>query len=301
METCVWLLGAPDPEMALIERLLRSLGEQVLVATCQGRRVSPASAYRAQPPDAGGVLYLVECDCVPAYPGPVVRVDHHRPGDPGYGQSPERFLQASSLGQVLLLTREHPGFWAPDAWWLGGRPIRATSEEPLQLRHDGWGILHPSGDTVRLAQEIVFGAAADHCLGAAYRGLCPGVDPEALMRWRVETRAQFQGRSADELLALVQQARRELRTAPVIELEPGVYARDLRGRQVPELPEASAREGVCFVADGLPDESGRVKVVCQSGTPQQIRAFLRTWGPATGLVDIYGDPERGFAGGYLTS
>src|SRR5690606_4181877 len=33
----------------------------------------------------------------------------------------------------------------------------------------------------------VFAAAADHCLAAAYRGECPGIDPNALMRWRVET------------------------------------------------------------------------------------------------------------------
>ena len=37
-------------------------------------------------------------------------------------------------------------------------------------------------------------AAADHCLGAAYQGLCPGVDPDELMQWRVESRAKFQDR-----------------------------------------------------------------------------------------------------------
>lgn len=55
--------------------------------------------------------------------------------------------------------------------------------------------------------------------------------------------------------------------------------------------------GVCFVSDGLPGPDGRVKTVCQSGTPEQIAAFMGSWAPAHGLTDIYGDPARGFAGG----
>lgn len=43
---------------------------------------------------------------------------------------------------------------------------------------------------------------------------------------------------------------------------------------------------------------GRIKVVCQSGSPEQIRAFMEAWAPANGLIDIYGDPARDFAGGY---
>jgi hypothetical protein len=118
------------------------------------------------------------------------------------------------------------------------------------------------------------------------------------MRWRAESRAAFQRRSVAAMLADVEAARRALRAAPEIELAPGIVVRDLRGQQVAELPEASAREGLCFVAD-MPLPDGRVKVVCQSGTPDQIAAFMRCWAPAQGLSGIYGDPARGFAGGYL--
>jgi hypothetical protein len=177
-------------------------------------------------------------------------------------------------------------------------------------------------------------AAADHCLAAAYRGKCPGVEPDRLMRWRAESRAKFQGRSVEAVLADVERAREALRAAPEIELRgpilcpwheggivrnrrsddcfnergtdwadepcrPAITARDMRGQKVPELSEASAREGLCFIADGLPSRDGRRKVVCQSGSPEQIRAFMETWAPSKGLLDIYGDPERGFAGGYL--
>jgi hypothetical protein len=187
-------------------------------------------------------------------------------------------------------------------------------------------------------------AAADHCLAAAYRRECPGVDPDALMHWRAASRAAFQRRNLADVLADVEQARKAIRTAPEVVLlpstgqhcgnlrsncgcgeksygsgDPGastsygtgdcycrcedcspVTARDLRAHgQLRELPEASAREGICFIAEGLPLPDGRRKVVCQSGSPDQIRAFMETWAPAQGLVDIYGDPARGFAGGYL--
>src|SRR5690606_35947049 len=113
----------------------------------------------------------------------IIRIDHHRPGDPGYGRSPEEFLPASSIGQV----------WA----------------SLLRLRNDGWdsplysgtGSVYWNdrrwyGDTpygqVDVPEALLLVAAADHCLAAAYRGECPGVDPDKLMQWRVETRAEFQ-------------------------------------------------------------------------------------------------------------
>ena len=61
---------------------------------------------------------------------------------------------------------------------------------------------------------------------------------------------------------------------------------------------AARRDGVCFIADEPPDRSGRTKVVCQNGTPEQVSALM-AWAPSQGLVDVYGDPERGIAGGYV--
>ncbi len=324
-----WILGASDPEMEAIEALLLDAGERVAYALdATGQRVRPADAYRGTAPipvDARQV-YLVECD-VPTPEGVErVVIDHHRPGDPGYGRPPSEYMSASSIGQVLarlamirVLTEtyarragwtncrrgpcpELTSGWTDGALAIGGDQEHGTGEY-TGYRWVGW-FAPPT--------EILLAAAADHCLGAAYRGECPGVNPDALMRWRVETRARFQRRSVDEMLADIEQAREALRRAPMVILGahpdpdapdlPDPYhpiaACDMRGIHVAELPEAAAREGVCFVADGLPDAHGRVKVVCQSGRPDQIRAFIEDWAVSEGLVDIYGDPERGFAGGY---
>lgn len=324
--TRLWILGASDPEMAAIGTLLAQCGEEYAIATVDGQRVHPGCAYRmTRPlPDIWGdkKVVLVECGYDPALRIPSQRcarcgdyqwgdwagygdlgddgqpvaggmgycgdlhewsptwtvVDHHRPGDPGYGRPSAEFMTASSIGQVLaILGRE------------------ATQEQRLV-------------------------AAADHCLAAAYRGECPGVDPDELMRWRIASRAAFQRRSEAEILADVERARESLRESVYTRrIEPYAGANgycphcgtadhpdcmypavewryaDLRGQHIPELPEAAAREGIPFLS-AVRDRDGREKVVLQAAPADLVSAFL-SGSVVPGLVDIYGDPARGFAGG----
>lgn len=115
-----FVLGAPDPEMSAIEDLLASLccaRRYAVTHRCAvvtpADRVHPGNAYRALlgPRRCGyereeaaldRVRYWVEC--APAEPGPLDRfVDHHRPGDSGFGRPPEEAIEASSLGQVAAV------------------------------------------------------------------------------------------------------------------------------------------------------------------------------------------------------
>lgn len=333
----LWILGASDPEMAAVERLLTDAGETVAHAAFEFARVHPGNAYRASgyvidgyPGTSwSGDVVFVECD-IPDFRvvdcESVTRIDHHRPGDPGYGLPPERYWEASSLGQVCRLLGSEFGI----------------GSEPGDSDYDG--VIHITtwqSQTDLSDFECVYVcdahliAAADHCLSHAYRGECPGVDPDALMGWRIRSRAEFQGRPVAEVLSDIELAMASLRVAKLIDLRPcatcdsvgrvpgdeypcgadccgyethvcpdcdgsaSELCRDMRGQHIPELPEASAREGICFIADGLPGPDGRIKIVCQSGTPDEIRAFMAQWAPPNGLTDIYGDPQRGFAGGYL--
>ena len=216
----VWILGAADPEMEAIEKLLRACGETVIHALDASReRVRGASAYRAFPPDFDddaitgpdgcSVAYWVECaaDGEPAASVQHVTIDHHRPGDPGYGRPPEEFLAASSLGQVIT---ELARLSTPDdrlidchsgCEWLesspqGDHPGRLLSRPPLTWDDDAksyWWVEIAWTDArygervlfERIPRDLVLIAAADHCLGAAYRGECPGVDPDELPRQAV--------------------------------------------------------------------------------------------------------------------
>src|SRR5690606_13185792 len=67
----MWILGAPDPEMELIESILRARGERVEYATVWRdgvrRRVTPAEAYAPDVEIGEGLrglratAYMVEC------------------------------------------------------------------------------------------------------------------------------------------------------------------------------------------------------------------------------------------------
>jgi len=205
----IWIMSSSDPEMETIEGLLREAGERIIYALGpDGARVRAADAYRvaalSEPIPAGSVVYRVECDG-PAIPPDAVVIDHHRPGDPGYGRPPEEFLPASSIGQVIAeLARQEnlPAVWRCKGQGLESAPIGCVKWNPYgpywhvgitpadASRRLSWGELLFAHSLV-LPNDIVLTAAADHCLGAAYRGECPGVDPDALMRWRAESRARF--------------------------------------------------------------------------------------------------------------
>jgi hypothetical protein len=364
----LFILGAPDPEMAHIETLLAEAGVPYTYASIGETRVHPGNAYKADwlAGDYSGRIdhiVFVECggrtldDFARDERAKVTRVDHHRPGDPGYGRPPAEFLSASSIGQVFSrLHRTDRGRYAIAApqYYVQGRDglghlavepgefavctgisLLGDPEQPkwmLRTEHSSYGQL----EWVEVPEEVVLCAAADHCLAHAYRGLCPGVDPERLMAWRSESRAAFQGRTVADVLADVESARHILREAVAgrefadlrssetvcsrcgeeaaaqpnplnLSTRDGGTPGGLGGcgdahtwvthpRHIPELPEAAAREGIAFLAETT-DRDGRRKVVLQAAPPDLVARFL-AGEIVPGLVDTYGDPARGFAGGY---
>lgn len=250
-----FVLGAADPEMNAIEEMAKKAGCAVVYAMAAGKRVFPANAYKADAVEGeinGEVGEVVFVECRVRGVSSAVVIDHHNPGDPGYGLSPEQYWEASSVGQAAKL--------------LG---VEKTS-------------------------ALAMVAAADHCLGHAYQGKCPGVDPEALMEWRAQSRAAFQKRTVGEVLSDVEMARKALRLAPKVTYA-GVDVADFGDSTVAELPEAAAREGVPFQATTqTPD--GRTKVGLMSAPAAVVRAWMDAQKGT--LKEIYGDPERGFAGGF---
>ncbi|TAM50795.1 MAG: hypothetical protein EPN72_10345 [Nevskiaceae bacterium] len=266
-----FVLGAKDSEMILIASLLHAAEAHVGVATRRGKRVYPGNAYRADPPAApllaGVTVYAVECGWA-GEGANVVHIDHHRPGDAGYGRPPREYFSAASIGQVLAVLER-------DLTDAG----RASDWRVLQQRF---------GAEARLV------AAADHCLGAAYRGACPGVDPQELMAWCVRGRAVFEHRAETEVEADVQAACHVIRERAVDGL---ADLRTLPGGTVPEAPQAACRCGIA-VLTRVVDREGREKIGLLGATAAQVERFL-AGRLVPGLAGCYGDPARGFAGGYV--
>lgn len=108
----LWVLGAQDPEMDEIENLLRSRGEEVVYAEpmTADRRVRPgelASPWRIKygrpVPDLYVLVEVVLDTSEDDLCAKVVRIDHHAPGDPGFGRPAAEAIEASSLGQVARM------------------------------------------------------------------------------------------------------------------------------------------------------------------------------------------------------
>jgi hypothetical protein len=301
-------------------------------------RVSAGEAYRMAPiEDApwGGRIYLVECDCADPWPTDadgspaeyrlvrrdgapddgtetdadylrVHRVDHHRPGDPGHGRPPEDFLAASSIGQVvshLARLDRLPSAWYRHGGYLGAVGAAGRTGKIAYSPVSGsWMVSDHHRAWRPIPADLVLAAASDHCPAAAYRGACPGVDPDALMRWRVRTRSAHQGRSESDILSDISRAMEVIRAAGlVVKSDGGAEVVDLReAPYVPELPEASLRLGVPILCRGLSGPDGRTKInILGDHAGDVVRAFLGGWAAEQGIADTYGDPARGFAGGYV--
>lgn len=262
-QTC-FVLGARDPEMREIAEVLKSHGLQSVHAAVGEQPVLARTAYAANgvvavsrrgrpyPVALPQHVPLVYVECELQQYVPLLRVDHHNPGDAGYPMPPDRYLEGSSLGQLLhLLDRE------PDA-------------------------------TQRLL------AAADHCLTAAYRGDCPGVDPNELLFLRASWRARMSGRTLSDVVEGILQAaahverRYDPASGESVFPDPTTI--------VPELAEGAAYAGRPIRYREL-YPTGEVKEMLKGGTPEHIDRFMAEH-RALGR-EVYGNPHRGYAGTYL--
>ncbi|TAL75362.1 MAG: hypothetical protein EPN56_05175 [Rhodanobacter sp.] len=266
----LFVLGAKDPEMKLIREVLEFLAFEWIPATRAGKRVYPGNAYAADPPPldaaAFATVHAVECGWSHEAAN-VTHIDHHHPGDPGYGKPPAEYFAAASIGQIFAL---------------------AAHELPAHGQQARLAALHARYDHV-----AHLAAAADHCLGAAYRGQCPGVDPGELTQWIIERRAAFLHMSPDALRARVEASCVRIRALAVDGLA------DLRGEPgstVPEAPHAACIAGIAVLTEVV-DRDGRHKVGLLGASAAQVARFL-AGELVPGLTGFYGDPARGFAGGY---
>jgi hypothetical protein len=266
----LFVLGADDPEMAEIEGLLMVHGKRFEYATCDGKRVHPGNAYMADPVvmRKGSTVVLVEC-------GPtnlanqieirVITLDHHRFGDFGFSLGPARFWEASSIGQLYKLLEL-------------GKP----THEHLVL------------------------AAMDHCMVQARLGNCPGVDPEEVRALGRKYTAKRNNVELSWLEECIRVMRTQIIASPTITIGTQDVV-DFTGMSIGMvysleylcMQEALADLGLVavFVTKNKAGEPDKV-AICGAATTETIESFKNAWAPEQGLIDIYGVPERGHAGGY---
>lgn len=252
MKPYFFVLGAPDHEMQEIARVCKERDLKHSFATIGGHIVHSHDAYNATGVNgvipADSHLIFVECSVMGLTPDTIV--DHHHPGDPGFGVPPEQYLEGSSIGQFLR--------------FLGLKPT---------------------------PQQLVI-AAADHCLTSAYSGRCPGVSPTDLAAWRLSSRCKARGLSEVELSRQIDCAKQLLVSAQQITLA-GEQVAFLTEPPI-EVSEASARMGMPYMY--IRRQDARLTKAGIRSAPAHV---VQAWMDNCGLQNLYGDPQRGFAGGYF--
>lgn len=260
-----FILGRADPEMNTIAKILKEYEHPFIYAEMNdnsGRRVYSSTAYKANLPaakdvPAGAKLVWIEChpDVAVANPNDII-IDHHRPGDPGFGKPPAQYWEGSSIGQLCIL--------------LGVEPT----------------------------QEYKIVAAADHCLAAAYMSECPGIDAMELFRWRVFHRAAYQGISESELKEQMLQAAKEIIDSKKVMIGKQEIA-DFTYFPLPkEAAEGSIMAGIPVMSKIFDRSTELFKFSIISARPETIKTWMEETAVRLKLVNIYGDPARGYAGGY---
>lgn len=253
------VLGAPDPEMKEIQRICLEEKIKFAYATIDGRVVKPFQAY-----SANGLL-------------------KHATGTP-------RAIPAGSVVVTVECEVENvnPNFKidhhregdagfgkAPENYLEGsslGQFLKLLNKEPTPR------------------QKVI--AAADHCLTSAYQGLCPGVSVEDLAMFRESSRSEAKGISVDCLKSQIVAAIAALKESPTISIAGKKVA--FMENPPPEVAEASARISYPYVYIRT-EQDGRIKSGVRSAPADVVAEFIEN----CDLSNIYGDPMRGFAGGYF--
>lgn len=260
-----FLLGADDPEMQAMERILTAHKIPFSYASVRKCRAQPGNAYRV---DTVTILHehqLVVIECAfDVMPDSTIVIDHHRPGDPGFALGPDRFWEASSIGQLHKLLRIEPtrhaivmaAFDHCFAAAVQGGCEGVSNKEVIHLRlvelssqtgvsgADIWKRVIAFRKMVAQAPELIIGGQVVKDLRGEYLG---------------------EGYSLDYLTAQL---------AVVME----GHAALLRHRDAVRAAEKCTITG--------------------HAAASTIEAFMNTWAPSQGLERIFGVPDRGYAGGY---
>lgn len=299
MYSVCFVLGAPDPEMNFIQDSLYRLfpAAEIYVAGTVDefgvfKRCHPGNAYaataakcelsssvvplQAATADTLGTVrglqpVFVECNIpLVGWNGNYI-MDHHNPGDRGFGGKPEHYWESSSVGQIYNLLH----FW-------GAHPLK------LERAFQG--------------EKRFLVAASDHCPGHAYRGHCPGIEVEELHLFRAETSAAFNKMTVDQWMEAVDNACCRLRNLMVIQTPHGEYA--VAEEEIEMLNQASLilDMPVQYTVSGNARDP-RTKTGILGGSPELISYWMDYAKSIDGLqlVGVYGDPARGYAGGYVAS
>lgn len=255
----VFVLGSADPEMRAIRWILGKTGYRYAYANRFGRRCNSSNAYNADE-----LTKHIKDE------QQIVWVECRSP----------KFVE----GRDLIVDHHHvgdPGYDAPpDQFWEG------SSVGQVGKLID------------RCSPELLLTAASDHCLSAAMRGECKGIDPDELMNWRITARASMGDMQPWLLKRMISRAVDRIESLPRIQFG-GVQIVDGTFDATPELRDAAAVAGVPILTTRK-GPTGNVKVGLYGARPDLVTAWMDAMKESDFVQQTYGNPFREYAGAILT-
>ena len=319
------VLGSADAEMEAIARLAKEAGVLTIQATKDGRPVRPGEKADAPDVQTGDLWIEVRPANETLADGQII--DHHD-SDPHASMPPKEFLQASSIGQLIVaLARlgKIPKSWHRGVGGMGeAGDLIASDECDLETGEIALAVVElGDGWVAEIPFEYVAEAAADHCIGAAFANKCPGIDPDPNEKfWKIiigSRRRTFAPDLSDErfseILGMSLETLFEAKDHPLL---PGVA--DLTDLEIDGPVVAATKEQYPSRFQFGPlvgSIAGRAYIVrirlgsdeigyrINAASTASIQAWLNGVGEQLGCYpanaerprNLFGVPARGFAGG----
>nr|WP_142990365.1 hypothetical protein [Pseudomonas aeruginosa] len=254
----VFALGASDPELVSIQYMLRKAGYSCAFAHRRGKRCVSSNAYQA--------------DALSRHVDAAKQVVWVECRTPDYNSCRDLIVDHHNEGD--------PGFSAPPAsYWEGssiGQVATLIGGKHSDFKHV---------------------AASDHCLSAAMRGECPGVDPKDLMAWRITARSAMAKIQPWVLRRRIERATERVLELPRLNLG-GVQVVDGSFDSTPELRDAAALAQVPIITTRM-TSSGLIKIGLYGAEPEVVSNWLSSMLAADVVDHAYGNPNREYAGAVL--
>lgn len=275
-----FVLGASDPEMMMIERILTEQSIPFVPAQVYKgsklRRANHAECYRTSMSD--GIAFpkpqkgdvWIECEPVGGKQAILAEggrfIDHHYPGDLGYLLPPSQHARASSIAQLCHLL------------------------------------------SLPLTPERLLTSAIDHALAASYRNEISGITRDDVFFCQTELMIDEFQKTREQIESDINVERVLIRESlPRITVD-GYSLVDYRERTIADsydylcVREAALYEGVAMILQRkfrvLFRERTGYMLVAHTPAPLIEKFLAREIFPE--LHDRFGVPQRSYAGGYLS-
>lgn len=255
----VFALGSHDPEMRQIRRMLSKAGYCYVLANRFGRRCISGNAYKA---DSLSKSVMQDQQ--------IVWVECR-----SSVYCPERDLIVDHHNPG------DPGYSSPPSEYWEGSSIGQVAML-IGGRHEDFKLV----------------AASDHCLSAAMRGECKGIDPSELMSWRISARAAMAEIQPWLLRCRIERALERVQLLPRLSFG-GETIVDASFDPTPELRDAAALAGLPIMTTRT-NSVGQVKVGLYGASPDVVTSWLVAMNASPFVEHTYGNPYREYAGAVLS-